>query len=234
MEKKRKTVLITGANKGIGFEVARQLGVLGMHVIVSGRDRGRVENAVAQLRKKEIDAVPLIMDVGDVNSVRGGFALIRKTISSLDVLINNAGIAIAEEKPLLDVSAEEVYTTFSVNAFGPLFVTQTFLPLLPRGGRIINISSGAGSICGGVSDYAPIYSASKTAENALTLHLAHALKPKGIAVNLVCPGWVRTDMGGPHASRSVEKGAETPVWLATEVSPDVTGKFFRDKKEVGL
>ena len=174
------------------------------------------------------------MDVGDVNSIRTAFAFIRDTTPSLDVLVNNAAIAIDEERKLLDLNPDDVYATFSVNAFGPFFVTQTFLPLLPRGGRIINISSGAGSICGGVSNYAPLYSASKTAENALTLHLANALKPKGIAVNLVCPGWVRTDMGGVNASRSVDKGAETPVWLATEVSTNITGRFFRDKKEVAL
>jgi len=116
----------------------------------------------------------------------------------------------------------------------PFFVSQTFLPLIPRGGKIINISSGAGSICGGISGYAPLYSASKTAENALTLHLAQALKARGIAVNLVCPGWVRTDMGGPGAARPVEKGAETPVWLATEAPGNLTGKFFRDKKETRL
>ena len=234
MKSQQKTALITGANKGIGFEIARQLGVLGFKVIVSGRDSGRVKKAVDQLLKSDIDAIPLIMDVGDVKSIRAAYESVQQAIKTLDVLVNNAGIVISEHKSFLEFLPEEVHTTFFVNALGPYFVSQTFLPIIPKGGRIINISSGAGSICGGISNYAPLYSASKTAENALTLHMAEALKLKGIAANLVCPGWVKTDMGGPGANRSVEKGAETPVWLAKEAPANVTGKMFRDKKEVGL
>ncbi|MBK5269868.1 MAG: SDR family NAD(P)-dependent oxidoreductase, partial [Bacteroidia bacterium] len=175
-----------------------------------------------------------VMDVGDVNSIMSAFASVKDTIKNIDVLINNAGILIDENKPLLDFLPSEIQQTFSINALGPFFVSQIFLPLIQRGGRIINISSGAGSICGGISNYAPVYAASKTAENALMLHLAQALKSRGIAVNIVCPGWVRTDMGGRTATRSVEKGAETPVWLATEAPENLTGKFFRDKKEITL
>jgi NAD(P)-dependent dehydrogenase (short-subunit alcohol dehydrogenase family) len=207
MENQQKTALITGANKGIGFEIARQLGALGFQVIVSGRDHGRVKKAVDQLHKSDINAIALIMDVGDVKSIRAAFESIRSTIKTVHVLINNAGIVISEDKSFLEFIPEEVHTTFSVNALGPYFVSQTFLPLIPKGGRIINISSGAGSICGGISNYAPLYSASKTAENALTMHLAQALKPKSIAANLVCPGWVKTDMGGPGASRVAGDGS---------------------------
>ena len=234
MEKQLKTVLVTGANKGIGFEIARQLGRLGFRVIVSGRNSLRVEIAVDKLSQENIQAIPLIMDVGDVNSIRRAFESVQKIVSALDILVNNAAVVLGEHKPLLEFLPEEIQTTFSINALGPFFVSQIFVSLIPPGGRIINISSRAGSICGGVSHYAPVYSASKTAENALTLHLAHALRSKDISVNLVCPGWVRTDMGGIGASRSVEKGAETPVWLATEAPVNVTGKFFRDKKEVSL
>lgn len=234
MEVQQKTSLITGANKGIGYEIARQLGKRGFRVIVSGRDDVRIRKAADELLGMSINAVPLIMDVGDVKSIHRAFQSIRERVGRLDILINNAAIAISDQQGLLDFSPEEVQMTFSVNALGPFFVTQTFLPLIPEGGRVINISSGAGSICGGISSYAPLYSASKTAENALTLHLARALKSRSIAVNLVCPGWVRTDMGGPGATRSVEKGAETPVWLATEAPSELTGKFFRDKKEAKL
>lgn len=234
MESLQKTVLVTGANKGVGFEISRQLGQLGFRIILSGRDDTRVRKAVDALTHDRISAIPLVMNVSNVTSIREAFDLIKKSIDRIDVLINNAAILIDENKPLLDFNSDEVHQTFSTNALGPFFVSQIFLPLIPRGGRIINISSSAGSICGGVGHYAPLYSASKTSENALVLHLANALKRKGIAVNLVCPGWVRTDMGGSTATRTVEKGAETPVWLATEASGDLTGKFFRDKKEIPL
>ena len=111
-------------------------------------------------------------------------------------------------------------------------MVQTFLPLLKEGSRIINISSGAGQIVGGITTWAPIYSISKTTLNAITMHLAEALKPKHIAVNAISPGWVKTDMGGSGASRTVAKGAETVTWLATEAGINLTGKLFMDKIEI--
>ena len=228
----QKTALITGANKGIGFEAARQLGSKGFHIILSGRDAERVNKAAKKLEDGGVSVQPLIMDVGKLTSIQEAFSELRKTVQSIDVIINNAGILLDENTPLLQISGEDFLQTFSVNAFGAFFTVQTFLPMLRKGSRIINVSSDAGRILQGVSTWAPVYSLSKTTMNAITLQLAAALQPGGIAVNSMCPGWVKTDMGGSGASRSVDKGAETVVWLATETAQSLTGKFFRDKKEI--
>ncbi|MEX1274756.1 MAG: SDR family NAD(P)-dependent oxidoreductase, partial [Bacteroidota bacterium] len=150
----------------------------------------------------------------------------------LDILVNNAGILLDESTSILDVGPDIVHRTITINTLGAFFVTQTFLPLLVKGSRIVNVSSGAGEIGEGMSTYAPVYSISKTAMNAMTCQFALALKRKGIAVNAVCPGWVRTEMGGKMAPRSVKNGAETPVWLATDAPIGETGKFWRDKKVI--
>lgn len=228
----QKTTLITGANKGIGFEIARQLGSKGFHVILSGRDAERVNKAAKKLEDEGISVQPLIMDVGKLSGIKEAFSELKKTVQSIDGLINNAGILLDESTPFLQISGEDFLQTFSVNAFGAFFTVQTFLPWLTKGSRVINVSSDAGRILQGISTWAPVYSMSKTTMNAITLQLATALQPKGIAVNAMCPGWVKTDMGGTGASRSVARGAETAVWLATEAAQNLTGKFFRDKKEI--
>ncbi len=225
-----KTALITGANRGIGLEIARQLAEADFQVIVSGRNHESVEDAASSLRRGGGRVTPLTMDVSDIHSIRKGFEFVSKEISRLDVLVNNAGILLDESKSLLKVSPETVHETLDTNTVGPLFVTIEFLPLLGKGSRVINVSSGAGEICNGMGSYAPIYSISKTALNAVTCQLSHTLRGKGIAVNAMCPGWVRTSMGGMMASRSVRKGAETVIWLATEAPISETGKFWRDKR----
>jgi NAD(P)-dependent dehydrogenase (short-subunit alcohol dehydrogenase family) len=179
-----------------------------------------------------MDAHFLALDVADQASIAGAFDQLKNQVNRLDVLVNNAGILLDENQPLLQASLEDIHKTLAINSIGPLLVTKIFAPLLQNGSRVINISSGAGKICNGMSDYAPVYSISKTTLNAVTCQLAYALKAKGVAVNAVDPGWVRTDMGGRNASRPVERGAETPVWLATEASINLTGKFFKDKREV--
>lgn len=228
----QKTALITGANKGIGFEIARQLGIKGFHIILSGRDYERVNKAAKKLEEEGVSVQPLIMDVGEVSSIQEAFSELKKAVHHIDVLINNAGILLDESTPLLQISREDFLQTFSVNALGAFFTVQTFLPILRKESRIINVSSDAGQILHGVFTWAPVYSLSKTTMNAITLQLAAALQPGGIAVNAMCPGWVKTDMGGSGASRSVAKGVETAVWLATEAAQNLTGKFFRDKKEI--
>jgi NAD(P)-dependent dehydrogenase (short-subunit alcohol dehydrogenase family) len=172
------------------------------------------------------------MDVADFSSVQNAYLEIRETIASIDVLINNAGILLDESTPLLKISQSDFLQTFSTNAFGAFYTAQTFLPLMKRGSRIINVSSGGGQILNGISTWAPVYCMSKTMLNALTMQLAAALQSRGISVNAICPGWVKTDMGGTAASRTVAKGAETAVWLASDAPADTTGKFFRDKKEI--
>ena len=227
-----KTALITGANKGIGLEIALQLGARGFHVIASGRNEERVRGAIEQLQSRNVDAESLLMDVSALESIQEAFKKLSEKTESLDVLINNAGILLDEGTPLLEISEEDLLSTFRTNAFGAFFVVQTFLPLLRRGSRVINVSSSAGQVFDGVTTWAPVYSMSKTMLNVITMHLAGALRPRGIAVNAVCPGWVRTDMGGSGASRSLAKGAETAVWLATEADIKLTGKFLKDRKEI--
>jgi NAD(P)-dependent dehydrogenase (short-subunit alcohol dehydrogenase family) len=224
-----RTALITGANRGIGFEIARQLGLQQFHIILSARNEEKLQQAASTLSQQGISVTPLVMDVSNVQSIQSAARTIQQPI---DVLINNAAILPAEDKSIIEFPAQEVIDAFHTNALAALFVTQAFQHLLPKGARVVNISSGAGEISDGESGWAPLYSATKTALNAITIHLAAALRHQQVAVNAVCPGWVRTDMGGRNASRPVEKGAETPVWLATEAPQRITGKFLRDKKEI--
>lgn len=228
----KKTALVTGANKGIGLAIARELGQMGFHIFLTARSEDRGNAAVDMLRQEGISTDFVRMDVGDRLSIERALQSVRSKTQHLDVLINNAGILLDQSKGILDISEGEIRDTINVNALGVLFVTRAFAPLLKRGSRVVNVSSGAGKICGGMGQWAPVYSISKTTENAITIQLAYGLKEKGVLVNAVCPGWVRTDMGGAGASRSISKGAETPVWLATHKGLSQTGKFYRDKKEI--
>ena len=228
----KKTVLITGSNKGIGFETARQLGRKGFRVLISGRDEGRLTDALQKLLPENPDAGALLMDVSDERSIAEAAQNLAASGQRLDVLINNAAILRKDDRRILQADEEVYLETVDTNCHGPLRVVKAFLPYLNSTARIINISSGGGSMSDPVGGWSPAYCASKTLLNALTRHLAYELAERGIAVNAVCPGWVRTDMGGSGASRTVEKGAETPVWLAAEASQRLTGKFFRDKREI--
>jgi NAD(P)-dependent dehydrogenase (short-subunit alcohol dehydrogenase family) len=209
------TALITGANKGIGAEVARQLAARGWRVIRTTRHPP--------------DATFIQLDVTDPGSI----ATAARQIDELDVLVNNAGIIEDGDENILTLEPEIVRCTMETNTFGALRVTQAFLPALfkSNSARIINVSSGAGQLSD-MGTWSPAYCISKTALNAVTCQLAEALREKSIPVNSVCPGWVRTDMGGPSAPRSVEEGADTIVWLATEASRSISGKFLRDRKEI--
>lgn len=227
-----KTILVTGANRGIGFEIAKQLADKGFQVWLTARNQQRGMEAVLRLTGEDRMVRFLKLDVTDLESIKNASISLKNELDKLDVLINNAGVVLRGEDDLLKVNHDKLIETFRVNSFGPLWVVRACSVLLRAGSRIINISSGAGEICGGMSSYAPVYSITKTALNAVTCQLSHALKPKGVLVNAVCPGWVRTDMGGPSANRSVEKGAETPVWMATDPEFRETGKFFRDRKVI--
>ena len=233
MEEQNKSIaLITGANKGIGLEIARQLGQKGYYILLGARDEQRGTAAMANLSDKGMEGELLLMDVGSDTSIQQAFDRAQSRVSHIDVLVNNAAILKDEGKTLLNVTWEVFQDTLRVNSFGSLQVVRTFLPLMKKGSRIIMLSSGAGVITGGVSSFAPVYAISKTLMNNITMHLARDLAPQGIVVNAVSPGWVRTDMGGGGAPRSVEKGAETPVWLATEAPSSLTGKFWKDKEEI--
>lgn len=227
-----KTALITGANKGIGYEIARQLGKRGFSVFLTARSSERGLQAIKQLSGEGIHATFVEMDVADETSIRRAFEQVESQTSHLDVIVNNAAVLLDGSYNVIHVPTDIIYQTIHTNSVGPLLVTRIFDSLLKKGSRVINISSGGGAISQGVSTFAPVYCISKTALSGVTLQLSSYYSGKGISVNAVCPGWVKTDMGGKGAHRSVEKGAETPVWLATEAPVDLTGKFFRDKKEI--
>jgi NAD(P)-dependent dehydrogenase (short-subunit alcohol dehydrogenase family) len=227
-----KTALVTGANRGIGFEIVKQLSDRGFRVWLTSRDEQRGMDALLQLTSDDRALHYLKLDVSDQASISGAAKVLKQETGRLDVLINNAGIILRSFDDILTVSQEKLEQVIRINTFGPLWVTRACMDLLGKGSRVINISSGSGEICQGMSSYAPAYSISKTALNAVTCQLAHALRSKGVLVNAVCPGWVRTDMGGSAATRSVEKGAETPVWMATDPDFRDTGRFYRDKRVV--
>jgi NAD(P)-dependent dehydrogenase (short-subunit alcohol dehydrogenase family) len=225
-----KVILITGSNKGIGYEIARQCGKLGFHVVLSGRDETRLRSALEKLHEEKISADSLLMDVSSPQSIENAAEQFALKKLKIDVLVNNAAISIHGDKSLIhneDIILDKILST---NSIGPLSVTKAFLKFIQNPGRIIMISSSGGVMNGEVGGWSPAYCVSKTLLNAITKQLAFELKAKNISVNAACPGWVRTDMGGSAATRSVEKGAETPVWLSSEASQSLTGQFFRDKK----
>lgn len=229
----QRTALITGANKGIGKEIARQLAQKGYAVFIAARDMAKGREAAEELCEAGFEATFIQLDVNDPVSIRTASGTFSQKADHLDVLVNNAGILEDHGENILDLNVEMLNRTFKANVAGPIQVIQEFLQYLqksPIGGRIINVSSGAGSLTK-MNTYAPAYSISKTALNAVTRQFAGALKEHNIVVNCVDPGWVRTDMGGPSASRPVEKGAETIVWLASEAPQTETGKFWHDKQE---
>ena len=193
-------------------------------------DAGR--KAVTAIETHGGKATFLEIDVADNVKVTSAAREFAKAGDHLDVLVNNAGIIATGDNAILDISDELLRKTLETNTLGALRVTRAFLPLLrkSKSPRVINVSSGGGQLTGGADGWSPAYCISKTALNGVTSQLATAL-PK-FAVNSVCPGWVRTDMGGQSAARSVEEGADTIVWLAADASQTLTGKFFRDRKEI--
>jgi NAD(P)-dependent dehydrogenase (short-subunit alcohol dehydrogenase family) len=227
-----KTVLVTGANKGIGHEVARQLAAKEFHVFVGARNAKAGRKAAEEIAKQRGKATFLEIDVSDNESVTNAVREFSKIGDHLDVLVNNAGIIVDGDAAILEVSDDLLRKTLETNTLGPLRVTRAFTPLLreSKAPRVINVSSGGGQLTGGADGWAPAYCISKTALNGVTVQLAAALPQ--FALNSVCPGWVRTDMGGGNATRSVEEGADTIVWLASEAPQDLTGKFLRDRKEI--
>jgi len=227
-----KRALVTGGNKGIGHEVARQLAARGFHIFVGARNRGAGHAAAKAIEKNGGKATFLEIDVADNTSVTAAARELAKIADHLDVLVNNAGIMVDGDDAILKISDDIFRKTLETNMLGALRVTRAFEPLLTKSKapRVINVSSGGGQLTGGADGWAPAYCISKTALNGVTSQLAAAL-PK-FAVNSVCPGWVRTDMGGQGAARSVEEGADTIVWLAADAPQNLTGKFLRERKEI--
>ncbi len=222
--------LVTGANKGIGLEVVRQLSTLGWRVFLTGRSLPSVRKAASSLGPS---VIPVPLDITSRISIEAAYSATSQAVTHLDVLINNAGILDHDEGSIFELRPQRLQRMFETNTIGALLVTQTFLPLLRKSqsARIINVSSGAGQLSE-MGTWAPAYSISKTALNGVTSQLAAALASSNIAVNSVCPGWVKTDMGGDEAPRSVEEGADTIVWLATESPQSMTGLFIKDRKPI--
>ena len=234
MEGRPRVALVSGSARGIGREVARQLAERGHHVIVTARDPAAARRAAEELSDGgRLSLQPERLDVADPGSVEA----LRKRLESepgrLDVLVNNAGVFGVVGTSAAEAPLDDAHDTMETNAFGAWRLTQAVLPLLRRSDspRIVNVSSGAGQLSDMNGGY-PGYRLSKAALNALTRILSHEESSKGILVNSMCPGWVRTDMGGPAAPRSVEEGADTVVWLATLPDDGPTGGFFRDRKPI--
>ena len=225
--------VVTGANRGIGLEIARQLASGGVTTVLTARDLGKGEIAALALEREGLPVMARRLDVTDQGSVARLAEDLAGQPGRLDILVNNAGVSIDEGASGVEPDFDLIRASLETNLFGAWRVTAALLPLMRRGGygRIVNVSSGSGQLddmWGG----SPGYRVSKTSLNAMTKILAHELAGTGILVNCCCPGWVETDMGGPHAQRTVEEGADTPVWLATLPDDGPTGGFFRDRKPI--
>jgi NAD(P)-dependent dehydrogenase (short-subunit alcohol dehydrogenase family) len=229
----QKIVLITGANRGIGQEAASQLAQRQFHVIIGARDAASGKQTAEAIGTAGGKATFLPLDVSSSASIHAAAREFATIADHLDVLVNNAGIYPDKGLTILTLPRDRLDQTLQTNTYGPLEVTQAFLPYLRKAARarVINVSSGYGQL-EGLSGNVPSYCLSKLALNGLTIMLAQALQRDRIAVNSMCPGWVRTEMGGPNATRSVEEGADTMVWLAADAPQELTGRFFRDRQEI--
>jgi NAD(P)-dependent dehydrogenase (short-subunit alcohol dehydrogenase family) len=231
---RQKVAVVTGANRGIGLEIARQLAEKGVHVVMTARDRKKGEAAAQALRARKLDLEFMPLDVTVPGTIAALAAALEQKFGGVDILVNNAGIL--PDPKGAKVMTEDIDTfraALETNTLGPLMLSQALTPLMKKrgGGRIVNLSSGLGQLAD-MGSGTPAYRMSKTALNALTRMLAAELKEHRIKVNSMCPGWVRTDMGGPDAARSVEEGADTAVWLALLPERGPTGGFFRDRKPI--
>lgn len=232
-----RIALVSGANRGIGLETVRQLARKGVMAAIGSRDRSKGQAAADSLKSEGLEVPVVVLDVVDQLSCRAAVDEVVAMFGRLDIVVNNAGILIdgpnAMATSVLDTPIDRVLETFRVNTVGALQLTQAALPLMQKNGygRFVNLSSGLGQLAEMGKGW-PAYRMSKAALNALTRTLAAELAGSNIKVNSMCPGWVRTDMGGPDATRSVEVGAETAVWLAMLDDDGPSGGFFRDMKPI--
>jgi NAD(P)-dependent dehydrogenase (short-subunit alcohol dehydrogenase family) len=233
-----KVAFITGGNKGLGLETARQLGKLGIKVVIGARDVGKGNAAVEQLKKDGVQAEAIRFDVLNPADYKDAYKYLDQKYGKLDILVNNAGISKEEfmaGNKTSTTSPELLHETFDTNFFGVIQITQALLPLIKKApaGRIVNLSSILGSLALHADPKSPIYDAkafaydaSKAALNAFTIHLAHELKDTKIKVNSAHPGWVKTDMGGDQAPMDIVTGAQTSVALATLPDEGPTGAYI--------
>jgi NAD(P)-dependent dehydrogenase (short-subunit alcohol dehydrogenase family) len=244
MPSDKKVALVTGATRGIGFETARQLGQQGITVIVGGKTQQASRRAAEQLREENIDVFPVVLDITKDVDRKSAAAFVAETFGKLDILVNNAGVG--GEGGLLnahtsETTEEELQFVFNVNLFSVVAITREFLPLLKKSpaGRIVNLGSILGSLTLQATPGSPItpfkafaYNASKTALNQFTIHLAAELQSTNIRVNSAHPGWVKTELGSPHAQMEIVDGAKTSVALALIGQDGPNGKFIHLGKEL--
>ena len=235
-----KVAFITGGNRGIGLETARELGRQGIAVVIGARDLDAGKRAVGQLRELGIAAEAIRYDTADAKTDRAAYEYFEKKYGRLDILVNNAGVM--EEQTLLQKNASTVAdavlrSTFETNFFAVIRLTQTLLPLIRKSaaGRIVNLTSVLGSLTLHSAPNSPIaaakpfaYNATKTALNAFTVHLADELRDTPIKVNSAHPGWVKTPLGGPGAPMELADSPKTSVRLATLGSDGPSGGFFHE------
>lgn len=228
---KQRIALVTGANKGIGFEAVRQLAKHGMTVLLGSRDARRGEEAAARLRDEKLDVQLIQLEVTDPASITAAARTIESRFGKLDILVNNAGVSRDTGTLPSQIDAQALQETLATNLNGVIFTTTALLPLLRKSNdaRIINVSSTYGSInaLSKMEAAAPAYHISKAALNMWTVILANELKSEHITVNSICPGWVKTDLGTDAAPRTVEQGAAIITKLATQ-SERPTGSFLDD------
>ncbi len=230
MTENGRVALVSGGNRGIGFEVCRQLAERGVAVILGSRDEESGREAAQNLPGK---VVAHQLDVADDRSVERLASFVEGEFGRLDILVNNAGISNDEGQSGVDADLYRVREALETNLLGAWRLCEVAIPLMQKRGygRIVNISTGLAALEDMGGGW-PGYRVSKTALNALTRILASELRGSGILVNSVCPGWVQTDMGSPRAPRPVEEGADTPVWAATLPKGGPTGGFFRDRRPI--
>jgi NAD(P)-dependent dehydrogenase (short-subunit alcohol dehydrogenase family) len=232
-----KIAVVTGANRGMGLETCRQLARLGARVVLTSRDAARGEAAAGQLRADGLEVRQHPLDIADDASIGRLAGFVERELGRLDILINNAAIVRG-----VDETREQAAGTFeatpsgfravlATNLIGPFVLCRTLLSLMRGSGRVVNLSSGLGQLSDMGGGF-PAYRVSKAGLNALTRIFASELRGTGIKVNAVCPGWVRTDMGGPNAARSVEQGVVTTIWLATLPDDGPSGGLFRDRRPI--
>jgi NAD(P)-dependent dehydrogenase (short-subunit alcohol dehydrogenase family) len=226
----KRTALVTGANRGIGFAIARQLAGLGNMVLLGTRDLQAGEDAAESLRRLGLDVAPVYLDLTAAATIDAAVNDIHNSGRQVDMLVNNAGVL--HEKALLALTDAEIDDSIAVHLTGPLRLSRLLVPtMVAHGyGRIVNVSSDWGSFAEGLGGPG-LYGVTKAALNALTIRLAKEL-PSAVKVNAMCPGWVRTRMGGRGATRTADEGADTAVWLATLPDHGPTGGFFRDRKPI--
>ncbi len=231
----QKVAIVTGANRGLGLETCRQLGAQGLKVILTSRDAEKGQAAAAQLTAQGMTVEYHPLDVTNEDSIQQLKNTVLERHGRVDIVVNNAGIFSDPKEPWTAFSAniDTLRTSMETNVYGPFRMCQVFIPIMQQQhyGRVVNLSSGMGQLSemnGGV----PGYRLSKTALNAVTRIFADEARGCNVLVNSLCPGWVRTDMGGPEADRDVSQGADTIVWLATLPDDGPNGGFFRDRQPI--